>query len=229
MTTNNSQVESQAYSDNAKATILGFLSRNILKKNKTLRDVSAFYRCCLDLNSRQQIIEFLYRDPVAARALTERLSITSPPAESLSILSHASLGFHVVQFLQQRPMLNDVGLDKSHFNDWTYYEYHTTQVHDVWHVLIDADVDLIGELKVWAFWIGQIPQDRGVFLSMIRLLLTGFFEMSSSQELISALDAICAGWRIGRQAKLVFGFPWHEHWSTPLAEVRSQLNINVAP
>jgi len=124
-------------------------------------------------------------------------------------------------------MLGDVGIDKSDFSDWAYYEYHTTQVHDIWHVLIDADVNLAGELKVWAFWIGQIPQDRGIFLSMIRLLLTGFFDMSSSQELISAMDAICAGWRIGRQAKLVFGFPWHEHWSTPLAEVRFQLNINV--
>lgn len=166
---------------------------------------------------------------MAVRALKQRMIILPPSDESLSVMSDDSFGSQVVQFLKDRPMLGSVALDETKLSDWDYYEYHTTQVHDIWHVLIDADVDLIGELKLWAFWLGQIPMDRGVFLSMIRLLLTGFFEMSSFHELILALDAICLGWRIGRQARPIFGFPWHEHWATPLAELRSQLNIRINP
>ena len=225
----NSSKGTSPYTEKAKATVLAILSRNILKKNKTLRDVSAFYRCCLDEGSRRQILEFLYCDPIASRALKERMIIAPPSEESLSVLDRDSFAFWVIQFRKGRPALSSVGLNESQFSDWDYYLYHTTQVHDIWHVLIDADVDLCGECKLWAFWLGQIPLERGVFLSMIRLLLTGFFEMKTSQELISCFDAICLGWRIGRQARPVFGFPWHEHWSTPLAELRSQLSINIVP
>jgi ubiquinone biosynthesis protein Coq4 len=35
------------------------------------------------------------------------------------------------------------------------------------------------------------------------------------------------GWALGKRAKPFFGFDWAKHWSSPLADVRKMLDVNV--
>jgi ubiquinone biosynthesis protein Coq4 len=55
------------------------------------------------------------------------------------------------------------------------------------------------------------------------VLNTALFAPAQKYE---RMDAIAAGWQLGRRARNLVGFDWRRHLETPLAELRRELGLH---
>jgi len=54
------------------------------------------------------------------------------------------------------------------------------------------------------------------------LLKTAIYEVELSEQI---MDGLTQGWIMGKRAKPLFGIQWNKLWSTPLADLRTSLNL----
>jgi ubiquinone biosynthesis protein Coq4 len=108
-------------------------------------------------------------------------------------------------------------------SDVKYLSAHITETHDLWHVVTGFDTDILGEIQLEAFYMAQLEASR-FWLALItkNLLKKVIGDIESSNDY---LDAIVRGYRMGKHAQPLFGINWKEIWETPLADIRTQLNI----
>jgi ubiquinone biosynthesis protein Coq4 len=143
----------------------------------------------------------------------------------LGALPPATLGRTFVDYLA------DNGLDPKELptlpanDDGEYLSAHLTETHDLWHVVTGFRTDVAGELGLQAVYAAQIGG------GLPHVILGGGLLQSALRtpdDFSRRLDAIVEGWRIGRQARCLFGVPWDELWEQPLETVRRDLGVRVA-
>jgi len=96
------------------------------------------------------------------------------------------------------------------------------QTHDLWHVVTGHNTDYAGEIALQAFTFGQVRAPSTLILS-----LTG--TLKGLREKPGLPLDVLAAFRAGKAAKPLIAFPWEDHWSTPLAEVRAMLGLAATP
>lgn len=209
---------------------------------QTLRMVRSFWRLSQDPNqlgevfaiadrgSKPEILAetaaFVSRDPQGARALREGMRLGPIDLVVLKELPEGTLGRVFAEHMV------DNGLDPrsipvpSHApGDIRYIKTHLRETHDIWHVVTGFHTDVAGEIGLQAFYLAQLPSR----LSAV-LIAMAFVHLATKN--IEARDAIMTevmrGWAVGKQARPFFGFEWAKYWSTPIAEVRRLLGVDVA-
>ena len=100
---------------------------------------------------------------------------------------------------------------------------HITETHDIWHVVTGFNTNIIGEIQLEAFYVSQLQASR-FWLALIakNLLKSAVYDIECSADY---MDAIAQGWMMAKHAKPLFGIEWKSLWSTPLDEIRDDLNI----
>lgn len=200
--------------------VVGFL--RLIKDPSRLDDVFRILDSLEGSDGAAEIVRELTDDPALASVFVSRPRVGSVDLAALGRLPPGSLGRTFADEMKAR------GLDPADIqprpDDGTKAGYvfaHLRETHDLWHTVTGFDVDVAGELGVQAVYLTQFRAKLALIILAIGLLNTAFFE---SDDRHARMDAIVAGWRIGRAAKL-FGFDYREHWATPLAEVRAMLGV----
>ncbi len=103
-----------------------------------------------------------------------------------------------------------------------YMQAHLYETHDLWHAATGFGVDIAGELGLQGFYAAQNDDPFPVALITAGLLNTLLFAFDDARP---RLQAITEGWCLGRAARPLFGYPWQDRWSTPIAEVRAELGL----
>lgn len=104
-----------------------------------------------------------------------------------------------------------------------YLFLHLTEVHDIWHVVINADITMEGETKLQAFVASQLQSFRFAYAMLAKNLLKTSVE---DLELVGSLmDALTEGWLLGKQAHQLFGVQWNTLWHRPLVDLQRELKI----
>jgi ubiquinone biosynthesis protein Coq4 len=107
-------------------------------------------------------------------------------------------------------------------SDDEYVRAHLYETHDLWHVVTGFSADVAGELGVQAVYAAQLDSE------LARLLLAGGLLQSALRvpdDFRRRLNAVLAGWRIGRDASPLFGIDWAELWPMELDAVRRELGV----
>lgn len=105
---------------------------------------------------------------------------------------------------------------------YAYFRAHLYETHDIWHVVTGFKTDYIGEIGLQGFYLAQIPARLPALLLATAFLRSGLID----ESLIPALGAeLARGWRMGTNAKPLFGVRWDELWSVPLADVQRTLGL----
>ena len=147
------------------------------------------------------------------------------PFADLAKCRPESLGHVFASHIIQKDLNPTIFPEREIHSDSDAIRAHLTETHDIWHVVTGFGNDLPGEFGVVAFSCAQTRAPIGTLLLGIGLLNTALFAHASLGE---RLDAITLGWRMGCNAKLLFGIDWSDYWEMPLETVRQQLNIPAA-
>ncbi len=167
------------------------------------------------------MVEHARKDPQGARALVERPRVRVRLAE-LRALPDGSFGREAARFLDARGLDPDSLPDRPATDPRSFVRAHLFETHDLWHVVTGFDTDVAGEVGLQAFYMAQLPARLAPMLLSIALANTFIYRFDDAHP---RMDALAAGWRLGKEARPFFGVRWADLWTTPLAEVRASLGI----
>lgn len=164
-----------------------------------------------------------FRQDVQGRwALEARPRLGVLDVNVLSKMPAGTFGHEAAKFLRAR------GLDPANLpqrpstNEIEFLQAHLYETHDLWHVVTGFDTDVAGELGLQAFYAAQVPGKLPWALLAIGMLNTVFFAF---EDRMRRLEAMAAGWRMGRAAKSFFGVDWRAQFERPIAELRGDLKV----
>lgn len=162
--------------------------------------------------------------PQCARALDERPRIGLFDLHALAAMPAGTLGQAF-----GRHML-DAGLDPSALpslpsnDEIEFMDAHLYETHDIWHVATGFHTDVAGELGLQGFYCAQFPARLALALLSGGLLNT-LVDPAAMADRNRRMDAIVAGWTMGRAAKPLFGYRWADNWGRPLIDVQRELGV----
>jgi ubiquinone biosynthesis protein COQ4 len=170
------------------------------------------------------VVDALVADPRTAPALEERREFGPVDLDSLACLPDGSLGSVFASHCQARklnPNLVEIPGDTA--IDWVVRHLYGT--HDLWHVTTGWGNDEPGEIGLGGFYVAQLPAPFFPFVLGLILFNTALFAPGTLRE---RMDALVAGYSLGRRAEPLFGLDWDSLWSLPLEEVRRRLGLEQA-
>lgn len=174
-----------------------------------------------DASSLKLAIEFLSQHPQGKQAFEERPRLGDLDLQQLHQLSEDTFGYAYANHMLENGLTPlQAGSVQT---DNEFLAAHITEMHDIWHVVTGFGTNIIGEIQLEAFYVAQLYASR-FWLSLLakNLLKAVVFDVEASTKY---MDAITVGWLMAKQARPLFGIRWNTLWQTPLADLRTRLNI----
>ena len=174
-----------------------------------------------DLDSLQKIIELLYSTPQGKEALQKRPKLGDIDLQELYCLPTNTLGYTYAEHMFKNKLkpLHSGQVE----NDYQFLGAHLTETHDIWHILTGCNTNILGEIRLEAFYVAQLHFSR-FWLALLakNLVKAAIYDIEISTKY---MDAITKGWLMGKQALPLFGIEWNLFWSKPLEDIRTSFNI----
>lgn len=174
-----------------------------------------------DVECLQQIVAWLCQYPQAQFAFQKRLTMGDIDLQALHRLSPHTFGYAYAEHMLGNG-LQPIKLPVSG-DDGNYVIAHLTETHDIWHIITGFDTTMVGEIKLQAFVTAQLRFSRFSLTMLAKNILKTAIEAVELTE--ERLDAIACGWRMGKQARPLFGVQWNTLWDMPLEQLRIEFNI----
>lgn len=174
-----------------------------------------------DADSLKTMVEFLSRHPQGKQAFLERPRLENVDLQQLHQLPQNTLGYIYADSMLKNGLMP---LQASSVNnDYQYLAAHITETHDLWHIVTGCNTNILGEIKLEAFYVAQLYASR-FWLALLtkNLLKVVIYDIEVASQY---MDAITQGWVMAKQAKPLFGIRWNTLWENPLEDVRTCLNI----
>lgn len=172
------------------------------------------------------VVSELSEDPAARRAFEERPRVGRIDLQALGELPPGTLGREFAEHIRRLGLDLDAIPTLSSDDATGFFRAHLYETHDIWHVVTGFGVDFTGELGLQATYVAQIPGKLAPVILAIGLINLVLYTPETRLE---KMDAIAAGYLLGRRARSLFGVRWAEMWEKPLSEVRRELGIVPAP
>lgn len=100
---------------------------------------------------------------------------------------------------------------------------HVFETHDIWHVATGWGNDEVGEVGLGGFYLAQL----GLPLIAIMLVLVLLNTITRRPATLGErMDALTAGYQMGKEARPLFGLEWDALWAKPLEDLRSELSLD---
>ena len=199
--------------------------------NPTETDQVLVFSSYINAASITDKMNVFFDDPDGARMYREHWTIDSKTIDldKLIALPAGTLGHAYATFLRSHGLTPDV-FDNAPEGvkdpKASYVIQRMRQTHDLWHVVTGAETDTAGEIALQAFTYAQAGAPSAGILAAMGTLRTARENPANVRPLVR--DVVAAFARGRRAAKLAV-FPWEDHWSTPLVEVRAMLGLPVTP
>jgi ubiquinone biosynthesis protein Coq4 len=201
------------------------LARVLVNPKDTERVIE--FSSLVNAGYRNEHLDNFFRDPCGERLYREHRSIDSRTVdlEALSALSPGTLGHAYSHFLRSH------GLTPELFDDppteipdprTQYVVQRIRQTHDLWHVVTGCNTDPAGEIALQAFTFAQLGAPSNLILAVAGTLRV-------TREKPTLARDVLAAYRTGRHAERLATFPWEDHWTTPVTEVRAMLGLPLRP
>ena len=169
----------------------------------------------------EEVIAALSSDPRTASAMRERRPCEPIDLEALARLPEGTLGRVFADHCRARGLNpNLVYIPPTTEIDWLLHHLYLT--HDLWHVVTGWGNDETGEYGLGSFYLAQLgaPPFFGFLLS-----IAGFSTVLRRRSFADFMEAVVAGYEMGKQAEPLFGIGWSMLWSVPLADVRKRFGL----
>jgi ubiquinone biosynthesis protein COQ4 len=169
----------------------------------------------------EEVVETLRRDPRTAAALRERRPCEPIDLELLASLPEGTLGHVFADHCRARGLNPNLGyIPPGSEVDWLLH--HLASTHDVWHVVTGWGNDEVGEYGLGAFYTAQLagPTFFGFLLGLASLST-----VLRRRSIAEFMEAVVAGYEMGKRSEPLFGVDWSALWALPLGDVRARFGI----
>lgn len=174
----------------------------------------------------RQYLDFYHSQPDLVQNLKKRPNHSK--FYSSIVLSRkfpkGSLGDSFQQFLYDFKVGTDFYPDLIDVQDeLDFLNSHIIAVHDLWHIALGFESNLLGEIKLSAFTMAQIrsPMHTGFVLVA---LMAGFFK--KGEYLSQIMDSITEGWRLGNQCQSLMVLEWENWLDKPVEALREHIGYS---
>jgi ubiquinone biosynthesis protein COQ4 len=195
----------------------------VLKQEPTNPTCGQLLNICLDLNVYAALAQQLQRSEEGRRLLSERPSLQGRELDlaALERLPEDTLGHGLARYYRDNKISPfETTLELKNDIDFIGKRYRET--HDLLHVLTGYGTDMVGEMELQAYALGNLGIRTAVLI-----LLFGTFEglkgPRSGFKLSEYLRRLWAAYRRGRASQRFLGFRFEHHWETPVATLRERL------
>jgi ubiquinone biosynthesis protein COQ4 len=171
-----------------------------------------------------EVIERLRRDPRTRPALEARRPCGAIDLDELARKPEGTLGRVFAEHCRARGLNPNLGyIPPEGEIDWMLH--HIALTHDVWHVVTGWGNDLAGEYGLGGFYMGQLgaPAFFGYLLGIASLSTA-----LRRRSFLEFMDAITAGYEMGKRAEPLFGSDWSTLWDASLRDVRARFGLTGA-
>jgi ubiquinone biosynthesis protein COQ4 len=178
---------------------------------------------CLDGNVYVSLAEQLLRSEEGRRMLSERPSLQGKTLDlgALERLPEGTLGQAFARYFHDNKISPfETTLEIKNNVDFITKRYRET--HDLLHVLTGYGTDMIGEMEVQAYALGNLGIHTPVLILLVGTLQK-LKERPSSSELSVYLRRLWAAYHRGRASQQFLDFWFEHHWETPVATLRARL------
>ncbi|MDX2244268.1 MAG: Coq4 family protein [Leptolyngbyaceae cyanobacterium bins.302] len=189
----------------------------------SLTPVEELSTSLVDSPAFQLAVEQMKTSPDIAELIAERYMAPPHHLDALLQLPTNSLGYVYASSMKQagfQPLMAPVAIE----SDTSYVENRWQQTHDIWHIVTGFDTSEIGEIGLQAFYLAQFQLPLASLLIANALISATVLQPEALSPLLAA---IAQGWEMGRNAKPFIAQKWEEAWEKPLAEWRSELNVET--
>lgn len=181
-----------------------------------------------DTEYRANLVKEMKKDPDSS-AIIEKRSPIIIQRNHLKKYPANSLGQAYYQFVI-RNHITPLVYRPCHFkksDEYTYIILRIICTHDIYHVLLEQQTDIIAEGFVAGFTIAQMP----AYLPPSIHICAGFLNQAvfKNNTLDDEMKAIFCGWLTGLQSQPLFPVNWADFWSEDINAVRKALSIKKIP
>lgn len=178
---------------------------------------------CLDYNVYESLAQELLRREDGRRMLSERPSLQGKELdlEALERLPEGTLGHEVARYFRDNKIAPfETTLELKNDVDFIAKRYRET--HDLLHVVTGYATDVMGEMEVQAYALGNL----GIRTAMLILVVGTLGQLKQRQAGVDSteyLRRVWAAYHRGRASPLFLDFWFEHHWETPLATLSARL------
>jgi ubiquinone biosynthesis protein COQ4 len=215
-------------------------SERIARRVKSAKAIVAAVRLIRDPNELDQVFEIaddlaapemldaiiaeLVKTSDGARAFETRPRVGTIDLQALAARPEGSLGRAYGEHMLKNKLDPSAIPSLPSTTAREFLRAHLYETHDIWHVATGFETDVAGELGLQAFYLAQLPTRLAPALLAGGLFNTMLFAWGDRDR---RMRAIVRGWLLGRRAQSLFGVDWAALWSTPLADVRAKLRLEI--
>ena len=201
----------------------------VLKDNPADPTCGQLINICLDLNVYASLAERLRGGEEGRRMLSERPSLQGKELDlaALERLPEGTLGHEFARYFRDNKISPfETTLELKSDVDYIGKRYRET--HDLLHVLTGYNTDVMGEMELQAYALGNLGI-RTAVLILVFSTLAQLKTRQASPSLSGYLDRLRTAYRRGRASQQFLDFRFEHHWETPVETLRSRLCAPTAP
>ena len=170
----------------------------------------------------EQVASELSTDAVIARSIANRHRIGPIDLTALAAMPTGTLGPVFGAHCQTKGLDPNLVLLPAD-SDADFVMAHMFESHDIWHVVTGWGNDEVGEIGLGGFYLAQMKLPL-VALMLALILINTIVRQPTT--LGARMDALVAGYQMGKASPLLFGTRWDQMWNVPLVEVRQTFDIS---
>lgn len=204
---------------------VAFQCMGVLRYDQANPNAGQLLNICLDLGVYESIVQQLQRSEEGRRVLSQRPSLQARDLDlaALERLPEGTLGHELARYYRDNKISPfDTTLELKSDIDYIGKRYRET--HDLLHVLTGYGTDVVGEMELQAYVLGNL----GIHTSKLILLVGTLGQLKEPQTGVARseyLRRVRAAYQRGRAAPLFLDFWFEHHWETPVTTLRERLCI----
>jgi ubiquinone biosynthesis protein COQ4 len=201
----------------------------VLEKDPANPTCGQLLNICLDLNVYASLVQRLQGSEEGRRMLSERPSLQGEDLDlsALERLPEGTLGREFARYFRDNkisPFKTTLELK----NDIDYIGKRYRETHDVLHLLTGYGTDVVGEMELQAYVLGNL----GIHTAKLILAVGTLGQLKQPQSGVARseyLRRVWAAYHRGRASPLFLDFWFEKHWETPVSTLRARLCAPVEP
>jgi ubiquinone biosynthesis protein COQ4 len=194
----------------------------VLEKDAGNTIAGPLLNACLDGGVYAELSQELVRTDAGRELLTERptLQASDIDLQALARLPEGTLGHAFARYFED----NKISPFESPFevrNDVDYLSKRYRETHDIAHVLTGYGTDIVGEMELQAFMLGNL----GIRTAALILTFSTLRQIPREKG-VSARDysrRLWAAYRRGARSQQLIRVRYERYWETPVQVLRDQL------
>lgn len=179
---------------------------------------------CLDGGVYEALARELMQTGEGRALLTERPSLQKRDLdlEALLRLPRGTAGHEFARYFQD----NGISPFETPFearNDVEYLAVRYRETHDLAHVLTGYGIDVVGEMEVQAFMLGNLGlRSAALILTFAQVNVVSKLEGVTLRQYARR---VWAAWRRGKRSQQLIRVRYERLWETPVVELRTRLGM----